>query len=209
MNDKNYCTDQEKFWSGDFGTSYINRNQAGSLLQSNIHFFKRSLKKADNVSSCIEFGANIGMNLKALKELYSDIHLEGIEINADAAARLKQVIGVANVHNTSIQEWKCERQADLCLVKGVLIHIHPDSLEDVYRKLYVCSNQYILICEYYNPTPVMIPYRGHKDRLFKRDFAGEMLDQYNDLSLLDYGFFYHRDNLCPQDDITWFLLQKT
>ena len=26
--------------------------------------------------------------------------------------------------------------------------------------------------------------------------------------LVDYGFSYHRDNSFPQDDITWFLLQK-
>jgi spore coat polysaccharide biosynthesis protein SpsF len=55
---------------------------------------------------------------------------------------------------------------------------------------------------------VSISYRGHSDRLFKRDFAGEMLDKYADLSLVDYGFCYKRDKAFPQDDITWFLLQK-
>jgi hypothetical protein len=65
-----------------------------------------------------------------------------------------------------------------------------------------------LICEYYNPTPVTVVYRGHRDRLFKRDFAGEMLDKYADLALLDYGFTYHRDANFPQDDANWFLLEK-
>jgi spore coat polysaccharide biosynthesis protein SpsF len=27
--------------------------------------------------------------------------------------------------------------------------------------------------------------------------------------LVDYGFAYHRDPAFPQDDITWFLLEKT
>jgi hypothetical protein len=45
--------------------------------------------------------------------------------------------------------------------------------------------------------------------LFKRDFAGEMLERYPDLELIDYGFVYKRDNNFPQDDITWFLLKKT
>ena len=70
------------------------------------------------------------------------------------------------------------------------------------------SNRYILIGEYYNPTPVTINYRGHDDRLFKRDFAGEMLDKHRNLKLVDYGFLYHRDNYFDQDDINWFLLEK-
>ena len=51
-------------------------------------------------------------------------------------------------------------------------------------------------------------YRGHSQRLFKRDFAGEMLDRFPDLTLVDYGFAYHRDANFPQDDTTWFLLEK-
>ena len=78
----------------------------------------------------------------------------------------------------------------------------------VYEKLYTASNKYILICEYYNPSPVNVSYRVHSDRLFKRDFAGEMLEKYADLKLVDYGFCYKRDNAFPQDDITWFLLEK-
>ena len=78
----------------------------------------------------------------------------------------------------------------------------------VYEKLYTASNKYILICEYYNPSPVNVSYRGHSDRLFKRDFAGEMLEKYIDLKLVDYGFCYKRDKAFPQDDITWFLLEK-
>ncbi len=94
------------------------------------------------------------------------------------------------------------------LIKGVLIHINPDHLEQVYNKLYHSSSRYILLCEYYNPVPVSIPYRGHEDRLFKRDFCGELMDSYHDLHLLDYGFLYHRDRHFPQDDLNWFLLEK-
>ena len=35
-----------------------------------------------------------------------------------------------------------------------------------------------------------------------------MLDQYHNLHLVDYGFVYHRDHNFPQDDLTWFLLEK-
>jgi len=69
-------------------------------------------------------------------------------------------------------------------------------------------NRYICLAEYYNPTPMEVPYRGHSGRLYKRDFAGEMLERFPDLSLVDYGFVYHRDPNFPLDDITWFLLEK-
>ena len=99
-------------------------------------------------------------------------------------------------------------QVDLSLIKGVLIHINPDMLPVVYEKLYNASRRFVLVCEYYNPSPVAISYRGHSDRLFKRDFAGEMMDKYPDLKLVDYGFAYRRDPAFPQDDITWFLMEK-
>jgi spore coat polysaccharide biosynthesis protein SpsF len=94
------------------------------------------------------------------------------------------------------------------LIKGVLIHINPDVLQKVYQNLYDASLKYICICEYYNPVPVTINYRGHVDRLFKRDFAGEIMDKFPDLKLVDYGFVWKRDNNFPQDDATWFLLEK-
>ena len=82
-------------------------------------------------------------------------------------------------------------------------------LNKVYEKIYKVCKKYIIIAEYYNPQPVKINYRGHKDKLFKRDFAGEMLDKFPDLKLINYGFSYRRDPVFPQDDITWFLIQKT
>ena len=145
---------------------------------------------------------------KAIKLLHPSISLNAIEINETAAGQLKQLIGEANVFNGSIFDYHITKQFDLALIKGVLIHISPDMLQNVYEKLYEASAKYILVAEYYNPSPVAIPYRGHNDRLFKRDFAGEMLEKYSDLKLIDYGFSYKRDPVFPQDDITWFLMEK-
>lgn len=204
----NYTTPQEEFWASSFGTEYIGRNDSNQLLASNLNFFAKALKQAGKISSCLEFGANIGMNLKALKLLYPGVVLKGIEINADAASSLRDLVGDKNVYEGSIFDYSVTDKVDLSLIKGVLIHINPDMLNVVYDNLYQASNRYILVCEYYNPSPVAIPYRGHTDRLFKRDFAGEMLDKYTDLSLIDYGFSYRGDPVFPQDDITWFLMEK-
>jgi len=204
----NYETDQENFWAGDFGNDYIERNVGSELLASNLNFFSIALKQSKNINSCLELGANVGMNLKALKLLFPSMDLSGIEINKQAVNELANITGQNNAYHSSIFDWESNKNYDLTLIKGVLIHVNPDKLESVYDTLYSYSNKYILICEYYNPSPTMITYRGHEDRLFKRDFAGEMLDKFSDLKLVDYGFSYHRDNSFPQDDITWFLLQK-
>ena len=203
-----FKTPQEEFWAGEFGADYIGRNNSVQLLASKLNFFSKALKQAGSVTSCLEFGANIGMNLKALQLLYPDIQLQAVEINHDAATQLKSLIGESNAFEGSIFEYPVAGKVDLALIKGVLIHINPDMLDSVYEKLYQASNRLILIAEYYNPTPMSIPYRGHADRLFKRDFAGEMLDKYPDLKLVDYGFCYQRDPGFPGGDDTWFLLQK-
>ena len=203
-----FKTSQEEFWAGEFGVEYIDRNKGELLLASNLNFFNKALTNAAKPSSFIEFGANIGMNFKALKLLFPGSKMKGVEINKEASEILGETIGKENVINQSIFDFSSEEKFDVSFIKGVLIHINPDMLNVVYEKLFNSSNKYILIGEYYNPSPVTISYRGHSDRLFKRDFAGEMLDKYPTLELVDYGFSYKRDVNFPQDDITWFLLQK-
>lgn len=203
-----YKTEQEAFWAGAFGTDYIERNQGDALLASNLNFFSKALHAARGVNSCLEFGANIGMNLKALKLLRPGLDAHGIEINADAARQLGETIPSTQVYNTSILDFQPKRSWDLALIKGVLIHINPEVLPQVYDKLVASTSRYLLVAEYYNPAPVAIPYRGHADRLFKRDFAGEIMERHPQMGLIDYGFAYRRDPNFPQDDITWFLMEK-
>jgi pseudaminic acid biosynthesis-associated methylase len=203
-----FKTEQEAFWAGRFGSEYVQRNDGSAALASNLSFFARALRRANRVQSCIEFGASIGLNLRALKLLFPEMTQVGIEINPDAARILAGHLGEAQVFQGSIFDYQVTVQSDLALVMGVLIHINPTMLAATYTKLYEASRRWLLICEYYNPTPVAIPYREHSDRLFKRDFAGEMLDMFSDLELADYGFVYRRDPLFPQDDVNWFLLEK-
>ena len=203
-----FKTEQEVFWAGTFGADYMRRNQGSALLASNLHFFSQALRSAGTVLSCIEFGANIGMNLRALKLLFPQMKQWGIEINVEAARILAEFVGESQVYCGSIFDYTAFEQADLALTKGVLIHIQPQMLPVTYQKLYDASHRWILVCEYYNPTPMTISYRGHSDRLFKRDFAGEMIDMFSDLKLVDYGFVYRRDPSFPQDDISWFLMEK-
>jgi len=200
-------TEQERFWAGEFGNQYIDRNQGEAMVASNVAFFARILQNTEPLNSIIEFGANIGMNLMALRQLQPRCVLSGVEINAKAAARLRTIPGV-HVYEQSIHDFTLDEPRDLAFTKGVLIHLNPDSLPGVYDQLYQAGRRYICVAEYYNPTPVEITYRSHQGKLFKRDFAGELQKRFSDLRLKDYGFVYHGDAQFPQDDLTWFLLEK-
>ena len=164
------------------------------------------LRSAHGINSIKELGCNIGLNLLALKKLHPQLNLSGIEINEEAAKQAS-ALNVAQIKQGTIIDIFNGDPVDLTFTVGVLIHINPDNLKDVYDNLVNNSKRYVLVAEYYNPAPTSINYRGHGERLFKRDFAGELIDHY-ELKLIDYGFIYKRDNWAPLDDITWFLLEK-
>ena len=205
-----YKTEQEVFWtSSEWGDAYMDRKSFNKIeIKPYINFFSRILKKEYNVKSVIEFGSNIGLNLVALKSMLPKAEYSAIEINDSACKELEKLDFIENIYNQSLLEFESEKKSDLAIIKTVLIHINPEYLDLVYEKLYNVSNKYILIAEYYSPTPAEIVYRGHDDKLFKRDFAGEIMNKYSDLKLIDYGFAYHKDERFAQDDVTWFLLEK-
>lgn len=202
-----FKTEQEKFWAGDFGEKYITRNRDKQLIASNTALFAKILPKSEKISSVFEIGPNIGLNLISLKSLLPHAEFTALEINENAVFQLKQLQFVDVIHD-SILNYDSNKKYDFVFSKGVLIHINPESLQEVYEKMFELSNRYICIAEYYNPVPQEIDYRGHRNKLFKRDFAGELVEKYPELKIIDYGFVYHGDNQFPLDDITWFLLKK-
>jgi pseudaminic acid biosynthesis-associated methylase len=202
-----FTTEQEAFWAGEFGDEYSDRNIGAEWIAANTALFAKVIDRTRSVKSVIEFGANIGLNLRAIDTLIANAELAGVEINTHAADELR-AWGKCEVVEESILDFDVERTYDLSLIKGVLIHINPDELVNVYDRLYDSSSKYVCVVEYYNPSPVALPYRGHENRLFKRDFAGEIMKRFPDLELVDYGFCYHADPNFPQDDVTWFLMKK-
>lgn len=202
-----YRTEQEHFWAGQFGDEYIGRNPENFEFGSRVALFTRILARTEGVGSFLELGANIGNNLKVLCRIRPQADLAGVEINAKAVEKLRSW-GKAEIYHQSLLDFASARQWDLVFVSGVLIHMNPEVLPQVYDRLYHASRRYVALVEYYNPSPVEIPYRGLSGRLFKRDFAGEMLERFSGLRLLDYGFVYHGDPNFPLDDLTWFLMEK-
>lgn len=203
-----YQTEQEEFWAGEFGNEYLKRNTSMKRVAVQMAFFSRVLARTSGIKTVLELGANTGVNLAALGGLLPELKMQAVEINENAARECEKLPNV-DVYVGSAFDYEVEEKAyDLTFTRGVLIHINPEKLPVMYEKLYQGSRRYILIAEYYNPSPVEVGYRGNDGRLFKRDFAGEFMDRYADVQLLDYGFSYHRDPVFPCDDITWFLMEK-
>ena len=88
------------FWSGQFGDEYIDRNVSDQLFASNLHFFSNILKSCANITSVIELGANVGMNIKALKLLSPGSNLHAVEINESAYNELSKLECTA--HNRAV-----------------------------------------------------------------------------------------------------------
>jgi spore coat polysaccharide biosynthesis protein SpsF len=198
----------DEFWKTTFGNDYTTRNRPSH--ECLVQFFGRIFEPGGMVStrdirSVLELGANMGHNLVALARVLGEFEATAVEINAKACKDLRTV--AKHVLNASFLDLEPVGQFDLVLTKGVLIHVAPADLPAAYAVIHQSARRWILIAEYYSPTPVEKEYRGHKGKLWKRDFAGELLEAYPDLRLADYGFVYHGDPF-PQDDITWFLLEK-
>jgi spore coat polysaccharide biosynthesis protein SpsF len=207
MNQKANNLELSPVWSGEFGDEYTERQI--DTVASNMHLFRQVFGDY-KLESVIEYGAGSGMNLEALHKLMPQCNLTGVEINAVACKAMREKPYITVLETSALYCSKTAlimRKRELALTKGFLIHVPPDDLPTMYREIYNGSNHYILLCEYYNPKPVEITYRGYDGLLWKRDFAGEMLDMFSDLELVKYGFVYHRDEH-PLDDITWFLLRK-
>lgn len=200
-------------WKGEFGNQYAERNEG--RVASNTALFAKILQRTHGITSVLEFGCGTGQNLEAIQILISPVDLYGIEINVEASNFAENVTS-----DISCRDYIAENTPghwpeifDLTMTKGVLIHTAPADLPTAYDRLIEHSSKYILIAEYYNPTPVEVMYRGMPAALWKRDFCEEIIKHADKqhhiwLRLIDYGFQYHGDHSFPQDDITYFLMEK-
>jgi len=204
-------TDQTQFWRGDFGNNYTVRNSENAEnLNSQIELWKTILESlsGDPPQSILEVGANTGNNLRAIRSL-SKAELFALEPNKMARQMLAKTgtVPLQNVLNgvaTSID--LANESIDLAFTSGVLIHIHPNNLKESCQEIYRVAARFIVCIEYFSDTPEEITYRGHNEKLFKRDFGGYWLDLFPEMKTLKYGFIWKR--LSGLDNLTWWVFQK-
>jgi spore coat polysaccharide biosynthesis protein SpsF len=204
-------TPQSDFWRGKFGDSYTARNVASAeQMHARIALWAEILSHtiAAPPASILEVGANLGINLRALRAL-SSARLMAVEPNESARATLVRdgVVAAEDVRDGLASKIDfIDGAADFAFTSGVLIHIHPDHLPASLKEIHRCAKRWVGCIEYFSDKPETIPYRGHDDRLFKRDFGGLWLDTFPDLRVVAYGFAWKR--VTGLDNLTWWLFEK-
>ena len=141
-------SDQETFWVGEFGDAYTTRNAVNP--EDRVPFLKEVLGATSGVASVLELGANKGHNLIALRSIAPSLRVTGVELNPSAFQQLSSIAGITAVHS-AIQDFSSQQNFDLVFTCGVLIHINPDNLPAVYKKMAALASKYVLINEYFNP----------------------------------------------------------
>ena len=205
-------TFQSSLWRSNFGDEYIERNPASvNNVQVAAMLWAQILRRVqgDRPRTILEVGANVGINLRALRSLI-DAQLYAIEPNKTARERLAEqsLLPAANILDglaTSIG--LPDASIDLVFTRGVLIHIHPNDLLASCREMHRVARRYIVSIEYFSANPEELTYRNQSNALFKRDFGAFWLDNFRDLRVLDYGFAWQR--LTGLDNLTWWMFEKS
>ena len=199
--------EQVAHWKGRAGDDYIGRNTMDVLLPVYMRMWSRILSRTQNIKTVLEVGANVGSNITAIQHLSPAIECRAIEPN-DTARRSLTLKNIQAWSYTAEEPWVGAGMFDIVFTRGLLIHVNPASLLTVYENMYNHASRYIMMAEYFAPKREMIPYRGEDNLLWRADYAGEIMDLYPDLKLVDYFFIYKRDPVAPQDNITVFLMEK-
>jgi pseudaminic acid biosynthesis-associated methylase len=199
-------------WSGEFGGNYVSRNQAtADAVEQRRKAFAvifEHLAGANAPASILEAGSNIGINIHALAKL-TNATLHAVEPNQKALDELisSGVLPPERALQGSLQSLPFDDDSiDLVFTSGVLIHVPDDALDRAVNEILRVSSRYVLTLEYFSPKPQTIPYHGHNDFLFKRDYGGLFLDACPELEYVAGGFFWKR--VTGLDDLNWWLFRK-
>lgn len=208
-----------KLWLRAFGDDYVDRNPVTEeQISSRCIYFSNILNvikndgRGDFPAEILEVGAGQGINLVALERIIHaadlKIKLYALEPNEKAREILKKSVNNVNVYETKDMLPTLDigsHSKELVFTMGVLIHVPSDILIPSVRELYRISSRYILCAEYFSPVERKIPYHGHDDALWLRDYGGVYMDNFK-LKLLGWGFCWKR--ITKMDDLTWFLFEK-
>ena len=196
--------EQLKAWQGEFGQAYTDRNVED--WQKKLPAF-REILAGQEVRRVLEVGCNRGHNLVALSHvLGEDAVIAGVEPN-----RYAQRIARASSDRITVIEGNAfdlpfkDGSFDLVFTAAVLIHVSLADLPGALAEIHRVSRRYILAMEYFAEEETIIPYRGHDDLLWKRNFLKHYQTQFPGLKVIREGYLSIEDGWDRQ---TWWLLEK-
>jgi len=187
-------TDQEKFWSSEFGKEYNDRNfftveaadeyfikEFGiSRTEMNLEFLKGL-----DINKILEAGCNVGGQIKHLKQMTNIKDFYGIDIQQDAIEKSHSNVPFARTIQGSIFDIPFrDAYFDMVFTSGVLIHIAPEDHLKAMSEIVRCSKKYIWGFEYFSEKCERLNYRGHEGFMWKTDFARAYLENFKNLKLV-------------------------
>lgn len=195
--------DAAAWWAGDAGNEYTERNATGTEAARDSLWVEILLHVHPLPKSILEVGANIGLNLHAIRK-HAGQRWDGVEPNPNARVELRRA-GFGDIDGTAQRIPVAERSYSLVFTCGVLIHIPPTDLLQVCAEIHRASKRHIVCIEYFSAEPRMVPYRGDENRLWTRDFGSFWLDNF-DVEPVVCGFAWKR--LTGLDNLTWWVFRK-
>jgi pseudaminic acid biosynthesis-associated methylase len=205
-------TAQLKQWTSKFGDEYTERcrsNDEGIVTKGRCLEGILTRCGIGKDGSVLEVGANVGMNLKALRRVGWRGDFYAVEPNTKAYGILVGDEEIALKQGFQADGFTLplgDRSVDLVFTCGVLIHVHPDHLVRFCSEMCRVSRTHILCMEYFSPEPEEKAYRGRSGLLFKRDFGAFYMDNWPHLRLVDYGFLWKR--VSSFDDVNWWVFKR-
>ena len=212
-------TTQIKFWKGEFGQDYTDRNNFDPASWDKFYLSYWGITKEAMNEACmgfmnknskiLEVGCNIGLQLLCFQRMgYNNLH--GIEIQDYAVEKAKQNTKSINIIQGSAFDLPYkDNWFDLVCTNGVLIHINPNDYDKIMSEMYRCSSKFIMGFEYYSENLKAINYRGNEGYLWKADFAQEFCKRFPDLKLV-YKQFYPYTSVAEAGNVDYiYLLEKT
>lgn len=191
-------------WTNKFGREYTKRNNytVSSFDKAYIDNYgisrtalnKLFLARLPKSSRILEIGCNIGCQLMCLQQAgFNNLYAVEPQRGAVESAR-KRLSDATIITGTAFDIPFKDGYFDMVYTSGVLIHIHPDDIKKAMAEIYRCSNKYIWGFEYYSKQYEEIKYRGHRNLLWKTDFAKLFLDLFPDLKLEKIKFVKYSDS---------------
>lgn len=189
-------TQQERFWDGEFGKEYTNRNKWNSDEEwDKIYLDTWGETKPE-------------INNKVMADLPRDIKILEVGCNYGAQLRGFQRMGFTNLFGVELQPYAVEESKkaytglniitgsgfdipfkdgffDLVCTNGVLIHISPNDHFSFMKEIYRCTNKYIMGWEYYDKELRELNYRNNQGFMWKADYSGIYKNSFPDLKIID------------------------
>jgi pseudaminic acid biosynthesis-associated methylase len=187
-------TNQIKFWTGDFGKEYTDRNSRSQNEWDQFYLENYGITKVDmnqqfigavdKSAKILEVGCNTGMQLAGLQRMGFE-NLYGIEIQAYAVQKAKEFTQNINIIQGSGFDIPFkDNYFDIVCTNGVLIHIDPNDLPLMMAEMVRCTKKYIWGFEYHADSVTNINYRGNEGFLWKADYSELFLKNFKNLKLV-------------------------